>query len=663
MSVFSINISGRINNFNLPKNQPLLPLFEAIVNSFHAIDERKNLDPNFSKGQINIKIIREEQAILDQDVLPDITGFEISDNGIGFNENNFKSFLESDTTYKASIGGKGVGRFSWLKAFEKAEIESNYKESTTFVHRSFMFTKSSNEITDTLIDSNVNDYFTTVKLINFFAEYSSNVSKLGKTIATKIIQHCLVYFLSPVCPEVTIDDTNGKYNLNYIFSKTIKPDENSITFKIQNESFSLLNVKIEDSSIMHNKLFLCANNRVVIEKELDSIIVDLDKQIYEKYNFYYTGVLTSDYLDKNVDMNRLSFTISDKYSEIAKEVSMDKIIENSCNQIELYLCKYLNPIREEKVSRIQKYIDSEAPQFKHLMKYKSDRINKIKPNLSNDKLDDELHKIKREFDKDIKTENAELLNKLNSNELNPSEYETIFKQQIEKVSDANKAALTDYVAHRKIIIDLLSSGINKVSDEKYNKESFIHNLIFPMRSTSNDTDYESHNLWLIDERLAYSSYIASDMSLNTKPNDERPDLLILDNPVAVSEQTNDGTNYNTITIFELKRPMRDNYTMADNPIGQLYKYIDKIRENKVKDSNGRNINTTNSTRFYLYAICDITNTLENVLKEYDFSLTPDMLGYYKISKTYNAYIEVISYNKLINDSKKRNRILFDKLGL
>ena len=39
VSEFLINITGRINNFNLPKNQPLLPLFEAIVNSFHAIEE------------------------------------------------------------------------------------------------------------------------------------------------------------------------------------------------------------------------------------------------------------------------------------------------------------------------------------------------------------------------------------------------------------------------------------------------------------------------------------------------------------------------------------------------------------------------------------------------------------------------------------------------
>lgn len=64
MRGFSINIRGRVKNFNLPKNQPLIPLFEAIVNSIHAIEERNVADKNF-KGKIVIKIIRDGQLSLD----------------------------------------------------------------------------------------------------------------------------------------------------------------------------------------------------------------------------------------------------------------------------------------------------------------------------------------------------------------------------------------------------------------------------------------------------------------------------------------------------------------------------------------------------------------------------------------------------------------------
>jgi len=41
----------------------------------------------------------------------------VTDNGIGLDENNMRSFLQSDSTYRAEKGGKGVGRFAWLKAF------------------------------------------------------------------------------------------------------------------------------------------------------------------------------------------------------------------------------------------------------------------------------------------------------------------------------------------------------------------------------------------------------------------------------------------------------------------------------------------------------------------------------------------------------------------
>ncbi len=74
---FSTNIRGRVKNFNLPKNQPLVPLFEAIVNSIHAIDERKVRGDVFS-GRIVIKICREDQFAIDgYGELPQIQSFEI----------------------------------------------------------------------------------------------------------------------------------------------------------------------------------------------------------------------------------------------------------------------------------------------------------------------------------------------------------------------------------------------------------------------------------------------------------------------------------------------------------------------------------------------------------------------------------------------------------
>lgn len=89
-----------------------------------------------------------------------------------------------------------------------------------------------------------------------------------------------------------------------------------------------------------------------------------------------------------------------------------------------------------------------------------------------------------------------------------------------------------------------------------------------MRRTSDEIVYSSHNLWLIDERLSYSEYISSDIPFDNNPKEERTDVMILDSPVAVSDEDNSGKEYETIVILELKRPMRDDYTYAENPVDQ-----------------------------------------------------------------------------------------------
>ena len=71
-----------------------------------------------------------------------------------------------------------------------------------------------------------------------------------------------------------------------------------------------------------------------------------------------------------------------------------------------------------------------------------------------------------------------------------------------------------------------------------------------------------------------------------------------------------------------------------------------------------------TTKFYLYAICDITSNLESVIAHSGIlKKTPDKMGYYGYHDGYNAYIEILPFDKIINDAQKRNRVLFDKLGI
>ena len=52
-----------------------------------------------------------------------------------------------------------------------------------------------------------------------------------------------------------------------------------------------------------------------------------------------------------------------------------------------------------------------------------------------------------------------------------------------------------------------------------------------MRTTSEDVPYEQQNLWIIDERLSYHWFLASDMRLESvevlaNDSESRPDILI-----------------------------------------------------------------------------------------------------------------------------------------
>ncbi|MCK9398713.1 MAG: hypothetical protein M0Q51_01800 [Bacteroidales bacterium] len=191
------NLKGRVRNINLPKSNILFPLFETVVNSIHAIDEKIDMDNHFkiSDGDIKIKIIRSSQLITTKEK-SEIIGFEIIDNGIGFNKINYNSFQTLDTEYKLNLGGKGVGRLLWLKAFSKVSINSYYQENKVIYNRMFNFTIAQdihNEKNEKVSVSG--DLRTSVTLLNLLDGYKDYLPKSINAIANALFEHCLWYFL------------------------------------------------------------------------------------------------------------------------------------------------------------------------------------------------------------------------------------------------------------------------------------------------------------------------------------------------------------------------------------------------------------------------------------------------------------------------------------
>ena len=112
-----------------------MPLFEAVVNAIQAMEERGNL----ATGKVTVEIERSTQKEFEPSAERPITGFKITDEGIGFNDENFESFQTSGSDHKISLGGKGIGRLLWLKAFERVLIKSVFENDGSLFKREFDF--------------------------------------------------------------------------------------------------------------------------------------------------------------------------------------------------------------------------------------------------------------------------------------------------------------------------------------------------------------------------------------------------------------------------------------------------------------------------------------------------------------------------------------------
>lgn len=664
---FSVDFNGRIRNFDLPRRQALLPLFEAVVNSLQAIEDVRR-----EQGSGKIEIVVNRQPVLDESLAPgEITGFTVEDNGVGFDGPNFESFLQSDSQMKASRGGKGIGRFCWLKAFDHVDIDSTYREGDDLYRRRFTFSLHDPTIDDEVLDPAQKDTGTTINLCQIKREYLSHVPNDAAVIGERIMQHCLVYLLDDDCPKIELIDGDTRLSINQILNETLESSSESgeETFRVKGDDFHLLHIKMktpEDlpkSSMSPCRLILCANNREVKSESIIDLPNGLSEWLVRNHGFVYVGILTGALLDERVSTNRLSFDIPDKAGDLFDEIVMPDILGAASASARTFLKTYISQALAETRTRVEQYVTNEAPQYRHLLTYEADGVAEIGVGATDEAIDDSLYKLKRKFEKTVKTEGKALVRKLENSQIDSEQYQEEFTRQVERVSESNKAMLAEYVVHRRAILNIFKAALNRKDDGRFNRESFLHELIYPMRATSDEVAYQAHNLWLIDERLTFSGFIASDKPFGGEAHEQRPDIMCLDRAVFVSSEETDGLPYDTVTIFELKRPGRDGYNESDNPITQLLDYAGRIRTNQERDANGRPIRVNENTRMYLYAVCDITQTLQRILDARGYGYTADGEGRTSFNQVYNAYIEVLPFDKIYRDATMRNKVFFKKLGI
>lgn len=668
-----IDLKGRVNRLKLAERNMLLPLFEAIVNSIHAIEDTQN-----PKGEINIKLIRSSQSSLDFEsgkLTPEIIGFEIEDNGIGFNEDNYESFKREYSTYKADRGGLGIGRFMWLKAFYNVTIESVYYENLTPKNRSFSFNlRTPDGIEQPVVDplKGKPQKKTTIKLVGYKDPYKSKCPKRIDTIANRIVEHCLIYFLNDNCPIINLIDGAHEINLNNYFDKISIGNKFTDTFTVSNQDFKITLLKwFEHEELTFHRISICANNREVDNFNINKILPDVSGKITDTItgkNYLIVGYIEGVYFDKNINDERTEITFSKDGLYDGEFISINDLYKEASPVIKKHFNVEVEKFKVEKLERISDFIDEKAPQYRILNKYvESFDDVVVTENTTEQDLDLKLYRLLQDIEFTSRKAVIEVLNNSENIEENADILKEKYLKTFEKLSDINKSKLAQYVVHRKYILDLFEKSLGLNAEGKYELEDTVHSIIYPTKTTSNEIDYNNQNLWIIDERLSFHTFLSSDRALNRiegfeNDSKDRPDLMIFNNPISYIE--GDEGPFNSVVLVEFKRPMRKGYDdYEEDPIVQLFDYVREIKKGKKLTTNGRKYDLNEHTRFYCYLVCDINEKIIRFAENAQLEKTDDGKGYFGYNKSLKCVIDVMPFDQVLSNAKKRNKVLFNKLGI
>lgn len=665
----NVNIKRAVENIRA-NTTVYTPVVEMIVNAIQAIDEAGRTD-----GKVSIRAQRSSQTELDGS-FPEVSSFEIEDNGIGFTDAHRNSFDTLYTDLRIKEGGKGFGRFTGLKYFEDLHVKSVYRDGSDFKARNFSMGKDNEIIVHENVAVSEKQEPCTVVTLSVLKKGRSFDKKLP-TIARNLVERLLPYFITQdyVCPEIVLSeqDGGGSIRLNDFVSnelsaviREIGVEGKAFTLKASDteEEFLVRVFKLYAPRNQKSRISLVAHKREVSGSAIHKYIPEFEDEFYERdsrgeidreRNYIIKAYVFGPYLDRNVSLERGGFEFHME-SDLILGIAQAEIERDAAAIAKEAVGTDVILRQEKKKERVQSYVDEEAPWHKAMLE-KID-LSGMPCNPTNEEIETRLQKEKFAQEIEIKRDVAKLLAENNFENVKESVLEIV-----SKISGTSKNDLIHYIALRRKILDIFGKSLEVGDTGAYSSEGVVHDIIFPRKGDTEITSFNDHNLWIVDERLNFTTYVSSDVPLDGK-NTERPDLLVYNKRVLFR---GDNEASNPITIFEFKKPQRDdfvNLSSQEDPVQQIVRYVNNIRDGKYKTPEGRKMLVAENTPFYGYVVCDLTPKVEAWLeREKDFKPMPDRLGWFQWMGNINLYIEVISWDKVLKDAKMRNQIFFQKLGI
>ncbi len=404
---------------------------------------------------------------------------------------------------------KELEDFYGLRLLNKLKCLANSKKIIHFIADIFILQKKQElpQSSRKKKESFDHNFKTVVKLLNFKTSYREAARKTTSAIANNLLEHCLLYFFNNSCPVITIIDNemNEEISLTDLFYEIKTNEVIQENFFCEKSNFKLYIVKTR-KSIAHT-IHYCAANRLVKKIDLSGKIDGLYKNLQDKNGkFSCLCFLSSPYLDEKVRQERTDFDIeekSDPQHNLLGEPAIEDINKKIYSILENTFKDSIEQNKKLGQIRLQNFVKNN-PKYKTILKY-CPNLN-IDPELKDKEIDLILYKEKIKLEDEIKKDNGNISS---IPQKFSEQYTQNLNHYLSMIDDVNKSTLAEYISHRKIVIDFFEKAISSFKNtqniDEYELEKIVHSLIMPLKTTHNGTNFDTANLWLIDDNLTFYS--------------------------------------------------------------------------------------------------------------------------------------------------------------
>jgi hypothetical protein len=673
----------------------LQPVYEAFTNAIEAIKIKAGNNKKF-KGRIEIKIFATETTVAD---VAEFKSLSISDNGVGFNEKEFRRF----NTFKDFTKGfknLGSGRIQFAHYFNSTVAKSVFEQDGKYFEREFVVSKDQKYTNHNAIvfhkhctPTSKNESGTSISFNGLLENSNIYDSLTHDSFKEFLIERYIHYFCynRDSLPKITIEYyVQGKLKgksaiqdsdipkidkskgLKIQYSK-LSPDGKSIQKIEKTSNFRMDSFKIDQHVLKANKLQLVSKGEIVEESNVTlQGLAETDHIKGSKFLFLLSG----DYIDSKDTNMRGELTIPDRDSFSRNT--------NLFTQEEILI--------EEIQDNVNTAINGMYPEIEEVTKAHQEQFDELKKMfLLNDETAKEIHRsvndsetkiLEKFYEAEAKkaaTIDASIkvsIDKLNHLNTVSATYNEDLVKEVENlvkiIPHQNKLSLTQYVARRKLVLDLFDRILTRQLEVQKNgrniDEQLLHNLIF-QQSTTNP---EQSDLWLVNEDFIYFKGTSESKLQDIKINGKtmlRDNLNEEENKFRLSLGEDRYTKRPDILLFpdegkciivEFKNP---SVNISDH-LNQINNYATLIRNFALPEFK---FNT-----FYGYLIGEQINPMDVRAHDADFKEAYNFDYLFRSNKVIPAffsaektdgslYTEVITYSTLLGRAKRRNEIFIKKL--